>query len=45
MREEQGGRGHGNTVGVGSVVGNWGWKQGVGSGDRVGGVGGCQWVA
>ena len=43
VREEQGGRGHGNTVGAGGVVGNWGWEQGVGSGDRAGGVGG--WVA
>ena len=38
MREEQGGRGHENTVGAGSVVGNWGREQGMGSGNRAGRV-------
>ena len=38
-----GSRGHGNTVGAGSVVGNWGWEQGMGSEDRAGGVRG--WAA
>ena len=28
VREEQGGRGHGNRVGVGGMVGNWGWHGG-----------------
>ena len=37
VREEQGGRGHGNRVGAGSMVGNWGWEQGVGSEDWAGG--------
>ena len=40
---EPGGRGQGNTVGAGSMVSNWGWKQGMGSGDWARGVRG--WAA